>query len=170
MFVMTSVSLVQEPFHLKPLEFLSSYNSSSSTGSIPEEDGGKLYNTCTVFGPDGEMILKHRKVCVGHIQCVVSCRDESSSSFFFPPLRFTCLTSTFPEESASRNLRRWARGAVYRCLTHVSDSRRLWLSASQSGWAYIDLMCSSCSVLQSGCWDLLWHEVRGARPALQQEG
>lgn len=108
---------------------------SSSTGSIPEEDGGKLYNTCTVFGPDGEMILKHRKVCVGHIQGVVSWRDESSSSFFFPPLRFTCLTSTFPEKSASRNLRRWARGTVYRCLTHVSDSRGLWLSASQSGWA-----------------------------------
>ena len=31
-------------------------------GSIPEEDGGKLYNSCTVFGPDGELILKHRKV------------------------------------------------------------------------------------------------------------
>ncbi|XP_028259647.1 omega-amidase NIT2 isoform X2 [Parambassis ranga] len=31
-------------------------------GSIPEEDGGKLYNSCTVFGPDGGMILKHRKI------------------------------------------------------------------------------------------------------------
>ncbi|PKK32536.1 nitrilase family, member 2 [Columba livia] len=31
-------------------------------GSIPEEDGGKLYNTCTVFGPDGAMLAKHRKV------------------------------------------------------------------------------------------------------------
>ncbi|RVE65487.1 hypothetical protein OJAV_G00116970 [Oryzias javanicus] len=31
-------------------------------GSIPEKDGGKLYNTCAVFGPDGEMILKHRKI------------------------------------------------------------------------------------------------------------
>ncbi|NXS53195.1 NIT2 amidase, partial [Brachypteracias leptosomus] len=30
--------------------------------SIPEEDGGKLYNTCTVFGPDGAMLAKHRKV------------------------------------------------------------------------------------------------------------
>lgn len=33
-----------------------------SPGSIPEEDGGKLYNSCAVFGPDGELILKHRKV------------------------------------------------------------------------------------------------------------
>ncbi|KAM9762025.1 omega-amidase NIT2 [Menidia menidia] len=31
-------------------------------GSIPEEEGGKLYNSCMVFGPDGEMILKHRKI------------------------------------------------------------------------------------------------------------
>ncbi|XP_053700612.1 omega-amidase NIT2 [Synchiropus splendidus] len=31
-------------------------------GSIPEEDGGKLYNSCTVFGPDGELLVKHRKV------------------------------------------------------------------------------------------------------------
>ncbi|XP_062451936.1 omega-amidase NIT2-like [Rhea pennata] len=31
-------------------------------GSLPEEDGGKLYNTCTVFGPDGVMLAKPRKL------------------------------------------------------------------------------------------------------------
>ncbi|KAM8974966.1 omega-amidase NIT2 [Pelodytes ibericus] len=31
-------------------------------GSIPEEDAGKLYNTCAVFGPDGELLVKHRKI------------------------------------------------------------------------------------------------------------
>ncbi|KGL76693.1 Omega-amidase NIT2, partial [Tinamus guttatus] len=31
-------------------------------GSIPEEDAGKLYNTCTVFGPDGAMLTKYRKI------------------------------------------------------------------------------------------------------------
>ncbi|XP_056606836.1 omega-amidase NIT2 [Triplophysa dalaica] len=31
-------------------------------GSIPEEDGGKLYNTCSVFGPDGMLLVKHRKI------------------------------------------------------------------------------------------------------------
>ncbi|XP_069495271.1 omega-amidase NIT2 isoform X2 [Ambystoma mexicanum] len=31
-------------------------------GSIPEEDAGKLYNTCAVFSPDGEMLVKHRKI------------------------------------------------------------------------------------------------------------
>lgn len=31
-------------------------------GSIPEEDGGKYFNTCTVFSPNGDMVAKHRKV------------------------------------------------------------------------------------------------------------
>ena len=34
----------------------------SIKGSIPEEDSGKLYNTCPVFGPDGALLVKHRKV------------------------------------------------------------------------------------------------------------
>jgi omega-amidase len=31
-------------------------------GSIPERDGSKLYNTCTIFDPNGNLIAKHRKV------------------------------------------------------------------------------------------------------------
>ena len=32
-------------------------------GSIPErDDQNKLYNTCVVFGPDGKLLVKHRKV------------------------------------------------------------------------------------------------------------
>uniref|UniRef100_A0A3Q1N1V2 Omega-amidase NIT2 n=1 Tax=Bos taurus TaxID=9913 RepID=A0A3Q1N1V2_BOVIN len=31
-------------------------------GSIPEKDAGKLYNTCAVFGPDGTLLVKHRKL------------------------------------------------------------------------------------------------------------
>jgi len=31
-------------------------------GSIPERDGEKLYNTCTVYNPAGEIVAKHRKV------------------------------------------------------------------------------------------------------------
>lgn len=31
-------------------------------GSIPEREGDRLYNTCTIFNPKGEMIGQHRKV------------------------------------------------------------------------------------------------------------
>ncbi|XP_068987923.1 katanin p60 ATPase-containing subunit A-like 2 isoform X1 [Bombus flavifrons] len=31
-------------------------------GTIPEIEGDKLYNTCTIWGPDGTLIAKHRKV------------------------------------------------------------------------------------------------------------
>ena len=35
-------------------------------GSIPERDGDKQYNTCTVFSPTGAMLGKYRKVSVQH--------------------------------------------------------------------------------------------------------
>ncbi|KAJ2949571.1 hypothetical protein O0L34_g15489 [Tuta absoluta] len=31
-------------------------------GTFPERSNGKLYNTCTVWGPKGEMLAKHRKM------------------------------------------------------------------------------------------------------------
>lgn len=31
-------------------------------GSIPEKEDGKVYNTCFIFGPDGSLLGKHRKV------------------------------------------------------------------------------------------------------------
>lgn len=31
-------------------------------GSIPEKEGDKLYNTCPIFDPKGNLIAKHRKV------------------------------------------------------------------------------------------------------------
>ncbi|PHU14957.1 Omega-amidase,chloroplastic [Capsicum chinense] len=31
-------------------------------GSVPEKDAGQLYNTCCVFGPNGEFKVKHRKI------------------------------------------------------------------------------------------------------------
>ncbi|XP_066590900.1 uncharacterized protein [Prorops nasuta] len=31
-------------------------------GTIPEKENDKLYNTCTIWGPDGELINKHRKM------------------------------------------------------------------------------------------------------------
>ncbi|XP_030583529.1 omega-amidase NIT2 [Archocentrus centrarchus] len=49
-------------------------------GSIPEEDGGKLFNTCTVFGPDGEVILKHRKIHLFDINIPGKIRFQESET------------------------------------------------------------------------------------------
>uniref|UniRef100_A0A667Y2T9 omega-amidase n=1 Tax=Myripristis murdjan TaxID=586833 RepID=A0A667Y2T9_9TELE len=72
-------------------------------GSIPEEDGGKLYNSCPVFGPDGQLMLKHRKIHLfdidvpgkirfqesetlspGSSLSVFETRERSSQSFLLP--------------------------------------------------------------------------------------
>lgn len=117
-----------------------------SPGSIPEEDGGgKLYNSCTVFGPDGELILKHRKVCVHQArylfelcnylrEIITGHYQRLSLSLYlsaFSLSRFTSSTSTFQEKSASRSLRRWVQGAVCRCLKHVSGISWLLLCSRQ---------------------------------------
>ncbi|XP_056132173.1 omega-amidase NIT2 [Lampris incognitus] len=49
-------------------------------GSIPEEDGGKLYNTCPVFGPDGGLMLKHRKIHLFDIDVPGKIRFQESET------------------------------------------------------------------------------------------
>ncbi|XP_066478772.1 omega-amidase NIT2 [Tiliqua scincoides] len=49
-------------------------------GSIPEEDAGKLYNTCTVFGPDGTMLAKHRKIHLFDIDIPGKIRFQESET------------------------------------------------------------------------------------------
>ncbi|MBN3289601.1 NIT2 amidase, partial [Polypterus senegalus] len=49
-------------------------------GSIPEEDGGKLYNTCMVFGPDGSLLLKHRKIHLFNIDVPGKIRFQESET------------------------------------------------------------------------------------------
>uniref|UniRef100_A0A4W5LVL3 omega-amidase n=1 Tax=Hucho hucho TaxID=62062 RepID=A0A4W5LVL3_9TELE len=51
------------------------------SGSIPEEDdGGKLYNTCPVFGPDGSLVLKHRKIHLFDIDVPGKIRFQESET------------------------------------------------------------------------------------------
>lgn len=41
-------------------------------GSIPERSGNSVYNTCCVFGTDGKLKAKHRKVLFE--TCLIWCR------------------------------------------------------------------------------------------------
>jgi agmatine deiminase len=38
-------------------------------GSVPERAGGRVYNTCAVFGEDGRMLSKYRKVHLPQDEC-----------------------------------------------------------------------------------------------------
>ncbi|XP_068126797.1 omega-amidase NIT2 [Hyperolius riggenbachi] len=49
-------------------------------GSIPEEDSGKLYNTCTVYGPDGALLAKHRKIHLFNIDVPGKIRFQESET------------------------------------------------------------------------------------------
>ena len=42
-------------------------------GSIPERSGDQLFNTCCVFGTDGNLKAKHRKVLLLSFQFLLLC-------------------------------------------------------------------------------------------------
>ncbi|KAL3227463.1 hypothetical protein MRX96_004170 [Rhipicephalus microplus] len=50
-------------------------------GSMAESENGKLYNTCLVYGPDGEMLAKHRKVHLFDIDIPGKITFRESDSF-----------------------------------------------------------------------------------------
>ncbi|XP_044298672.1 omega-amidase NIT2 [Varanus komodoensis] len=49
-------------------------------GSVPEDDSGKFYNTCTVFGPDGAMLAKYRKIHLFDIDLPGKIRFQESET------------------------------------------------------------------------------------------
>ncbi|KAK3095721.1 hypothetical protein FSP39_018053 [Pinctada imbricata] len=49
-------------------------------GSIPEESDGKLYNTCCVYNPDGNLVAKHRKVHLFDIDVPGKIRFQESET------------------------------------------------------------------------------------------
>ena len=42
-------------------------------GSIPERSGDRIFNTCCVFGTDGNLKAKHRKVLLLSFQFLLLC-------------------------------------------------------------------------------------------------
>lgn len=63
-------------------------------GSIPEEENGKLYNTCTVYNPDGELIAKHRKIHLFDIDVPGKIRFQESETLS-PGNSFTTFDTPF---------------------------------------------------------------------------
>lgn len=50
-------------------------------GSIPEKDGGKLYNTCFVFDETGKVIARHRKMHLFDVDIEGGIRFKESNHF-----------------------------------------------------------------------------------------
>lgn len=50
-------------------------------GSVPERCGDRLYNTCCVFGPKGELLAKHRKLHMFDVNMPGDISFEESSIF-----------------------------------------------------------------------------------------
>lgn len=50
-------------------------------GTIPEREGGKLYNTCFVFDKEGRIIAKHRKAHLFDVDIEGGVRFKESNSF-----------------------------------------------------------------------------------------
>jgi predicted amidohydrolase len=50
------------------------------SGSIPERDSeGHIFNSCVVFGPDGEILAKHRKVGRTLVFYVLAVADDCAA-------------------------------------------------------------------------------------------
>lgn len=82
-------------------------------GSFVERCDGKLYNTCTVWGPDGELVAKHRKVhlCDTNIpeklvveESKVFTRGDGYTTFYVGETKIglgICWDMRFPEFAAA---------------------------------------------------------------------
>ncbi|CAN8001455.1 unnamed protein product [Ixodes hexagonus] len=63
-------------------------------GTLSESENGKIYNTCLVYGPDGAMLAKHRKVHLFDIDIPGKIRF-SESDFLAPGNKLTTLETPF---------------------------------------------------------------------------
>ncbi|KAK2710781.1 hypothetical protein QYM36_012084, partial [Artemia franciscana] len=63
-------------------------------GSIPEADGDNLYNTCTIWGPNGDLIGKHRKVHLFDIDVPGKIRFQESETLS-PGSSYTTIDTPF---------------------------------------------------------------------------
>lgn len=97
-------------------------------GSFPELDGGQLFNTAVVYGPDGELALRHRKACL----------YGSEPAVFQPGATVTagdiagigrvglciCFDGDFPE--TARSLRRAGAGIVLHPSAYEAAAESWW--------------------------------------------
>lgn len=99
-------------------------------GSLPEAEGGRLFNTCFVFGPSGKLVTRHRKA---HLypprgEESIFTAGDSLTTFSDPSLGSVgvviCFDGDFPEVAAAVS-RGGARLVVAPCACEV-ESAQWW--------------------------------------------
>ena len=81
-------------------------------GSISERSGDHLYNTCCIFGKDGELKAKHRKV---GLKSVKEIPKKDISSLFHLDSRILILV--YNNNNNNLFLRSWPSQTPNRCMT-----------------------------------------------------
>ena len=134
-------------------------------GSFPELDGGQLFNTAVIYGPDGGLLLRHRKACL----------YGSEPAVFQPGSAVTagdlggglgraglcvCFDGDFPE--TARSLRQAGAGLVLHPSAYEAAAEswwdtiypaqalcngQWWISANQHGGTGADRMLGGSRVI-----------------------
>jgi predicted amidohydrolase len=97
-------------------------------GSFPELDGGQLFNTAVVYGPDGDLLLRHRKACLYGAEPDVFRPGAAVTAGDLPGLGRTglciCFDGDFPE--TARALRRAGAGLVLHPSAYEAGAQTWW--------------------------------------------
>jgi predicted amidohydrolase len=133
-------------------------------GSFPELDGGRLFNTAVVYGPDGALALRHRKGCLYGAEPEVFQPGSAVSAADIAGLGRAglciCFDGDFPE--TGRALRGAGAGLVLHPSAYEAGAEswwdtiypaqalcngQWWISANQHGGAGADRMLGGSRII-----------------------
>lgn len=133
-------------------------------GSFPELDGGQLFNTAVIYGPDGELLLRHRKACLYGCEPAVFQPGSAVTAGDVPGVGrvglCVCFDGDFPE--TARALRRAGAGLVLHPSAYEAAAQswwdtiypaqalcngQWWISANQHGGTGADRMLGGSRVI-----------------------
>ena len=133
-------------------------------GSFPELSGGQLFNTAVVYGPAGDLLLRHRKTCLYGTEPAVFAAGDEITVGDIPGLGRVglciCFDGDFPE--TARALRRAGAGLVLHPSAYEAAAEtwwdtiypaqalcngQWWIAANQHGGAGDDRMLGGSRII-----------------------
>ncbi|KAL5579532.1 hypothetical protein UlMin_011974 [Ulmus minor] len=141
-------------------------------GSVPEWNNGRLYNTCCIFGPDGKLKARHRKIHLFDIDIPGEISFKESDSFTpgdQPTIVDTnvgrigvgiCHDIRFPE-LAMLYREKGVHIICYPGAFNISTGEMLWELEQRARAADNQLFVATCSPARdsSGCYTIWGHST-----------